>query len=131
MTYWSPDERSIGDGIDDSKRASLLLLRLTTCAGHPAQDDGVHRVCANSEHAHGEIARASVQCGGSEHETKDRDDFGCGDMPRALVEPARLVGPVDRDDACDEVGWAGENTAGNISLDSSGMIERQTYSVMV
>lgn len=109
QSYRSPNERDIGNGIDDSVRGRLLLLGLAARAGHPAQDNRVDGICPDGEHYHCEVSGAHVQGGHSENEAEHSDGLGDGDVPSALVALAGADRPEDGNEAGDEVRRAGEH----------------------
>lgn len=84
-----PDERGVGDGVDDRERGRFLLFRLTTSGRDPAENDGIDGVGTDGENDHGEVLGTCVQGSEGEDETEDGDGFRDGDVPCALVEAAR------------------------------------------
>lgn len=56
-----PNEGYIGTGVDNGERTGFLLLRLAARARHPAQNDAVYGVGANSKDAHGEVFCTEIE----------------------------------------------------------------------
>lgn len=114
-TYGSPNKRRIRNRVDNGEGRSFLFFRLTASCADPSKDDGIDRICTNGENAHGEVAGTGVQRRTAEHETKDSDSFGAGDVPRPFVVLAGTPGPVNRQNAGDEVWRACEYAALSVS----------------
>lgn len=109
-----PDERSVGDGVDDRERGRFLFFRLATSGRDPAENDGIDGVGTDGENNHGEVLGACVQGSEGKDEAEDGDGFRDGDVPCALVEATRRPRPGDRNEASDEVGRASEGESNSL-----------------
>lgn len=76
---------------------------MTTSSTNPSQDDTVYSISADREDDHGDVARNSVHGDAADDETDDCDGFGGCDVPCSLVVLSGLPGPVDGDDACNQI----------------------------
>ena len=58
---------------------------------------------------HSEVTGSRVEGGAGKDKTQDRNEFGDGNVPCALVVFAGANRPADGDEACNEVRWASED----------------------
>lgn len=98
-----PDIARLSQNIDNRRRASSLLRRLTCSAGAPGKYQTVARETARDIQEAGEVPGRDVQSRDGDDESYNRDGHRYDDVPAAFVDPIAVVRHCERDQGANQI----------------------------